>query len=76
MWPSPGFFGPAMIRGSDHVFPSSSLRANAMCWSGCVSAELCVQTAISDPSGPSKARKCSLPVSFTPLPVTDGTNTT
>ena len=64
MWPSPGFFGPAMMRGFDQVLPSSVLRANAMCWSGCASAELCVHTAISEPSGPSKTRKCSLPVSL------------
>ncbi len=76
MWPSPGFRGPAMTRGLDHVTPSSPLRANAMCWSGCASAELCVHTAIREPSGPSKTRKCSLPVSWTPASVTSGTKTT
>ena len=65
-----------MMRGLDQVLPSSVLREKVMCWSGCASAELCVHTAISEPSGPSNTRKCSLPVSFTPVSVTSGTKTT
>ena len=70
--------GPARCLGADQFKPSSVDREKTMRLPTGPSGALIfwVQTAMSEPSGPSNTRKCSLPVSVTSVSVTLGTKTT